>query len=115
MWEAWRQVEEKFEEWKYGPTEHVTRILYCAIRLSGGPCSEIGMCWTAPIFRDALPKAEKRGSSFVAPVPSNSSSTGSPQDRQATIPEAASDNGRIPGAGAIYDVTTSNHRAVSIG
>ena len=49
----------------------------------------------------------------MAPVPSKSSSTGSPQgDRLATIPEAASDNGRIPGAGAICDVTTC---AVSIG
>ena len=51
----------------------------------------------------------------MPPLPSSSSSTGAPQDRQATIPEAASDNSRIPGASAIYDVTTSNYRAVSIG
>ena len=60
MWEAWRQAKESSNESKYGPTEHANRFLDCAVRLSGAPCSEIGMCWTAPIFGDALLKADKR-------------------------------------------------------
>lgn len=50
----------------------------------------------------------------MAPVPSHSSSAESHQgDRQGTIQEGASDNGRIQGAGALYDVTTSKYHTVS--
>ena len=69
-----------------------------------------------PFFEMSFLKQTIGETSFVDPVPSESSSIESPQgERRGPIPEGASNNGSNQGAGALYDVTTSNYPAVPTG
>ena len=115
-WEAWNQVLKAFDQSKPNPAKHTKRIVICAVRLFGAPCSNIGMCWTPPIFRDACPKQTKGGSSSVVPMHSNSSSIRYPQgEKRGATPKVASADGSKHGTGALYDVTTNNYRTISTG
>ena len=116
MWKAWNQVLKEFDESKPKPAKHTKRIVDCAVRLLGATCSNRGMCWTPPIFRNARPKQTKGGFSSVVPMHSNASSIRYPQgEKRGATPKVASADGIKHGTGALYDVTTNNHRTISTG
>ena len=67
MWEAWDQVLKEYNESKPKPPKHIERIVNCAVRLFGAPCSNTGVWLSLPFLEVRFLKQTKADLHLLMP------------------------------------------------